>query len=409
MLNVYVGKPIKTDHRYEFLCRTEGSRANWRQLLKRGKFVLRGYGSLRNLMQFKALSFGYVSRGYGIRHSELWDSIYPMMFLAHKLYGEAVVHFDYPILRKVRDFYIQQAQNVGLRLSIEGETFDCTYELPTRGHILAFGGGKDSRMLLGALREIGRDPLLVTSGTRNAPDLPNALVTLPLNGAIIDRIMPGIMMLGENFYFGSSLAEASLNRPWHQYYAWGAPRALADFSQLLQSLGVNMNAHAPATVLPSNLIQKILHDRYHELYTHQYSVKRNQMIRKNLRVSLGKLQHGISYEEHCSPSIFKALLETFVQQQISNPNDFGRHNEREMGDREMRGIIYRHRHLPQFETVRDLIPGDWQADWIDAIHPYVCDTLDPALLEIFRQYGQELQFADSPIAHRYGRDALILS
>jgi hypothetical protein len=98
--------------------------------------------------------------------------------------------------------------------------------------------------------------------------------------------MPALMAGGRHFYFGSGLGEVHLQTPWQQYYDWGSPAALAEFSRLLASLGVEMHAHAPAAMLPYNLIQRILFERYPALYAHQRSVARDEPSDKNLHVSL---------------------------------------------------------------------------------------------------------------------------
>jgi hypothetical protein len=268
-----------------------------------------------------------------------------------------------------------------MNVRIQGEKFNRTYEVPTTGNVLSLGGGKDSRMLLGALRELNHDPVPVTSGLGNADDLPETLVTTPLHGALGDRVMPALMQLGANYYFGSGLGEAHLNTPWHQYYDWGSPTGLREFSDLLKSLGVDTTCHAPATALPYNLIQKILSTRYPELAKHQNSVVPNALDEKNLHVTLCEILHDLPYQHHCSDDVFQSLLVKFVAQQTANPEDFGFRNYREPINREMRAIIHRCQHRPQFSSVENQIPENWQADWIDRIHPY--EGMDPSFLSLF--------------------------
>jgi hypothetical protein len=396
MLVVDVLPPVKTASRYEFRCLLSGEGSGPREMLRRAGALLRGRRS--GLAPF--LRFGFRAVNYAIRHHELWDAVYPLMFLTrnggplfHTGRDRAVIRFRHPIPRSVRDFYVRRAANFGLDVTVEGDASDPAYELPTEGHVLAFGGGKDSRLILGVLREVGVRPLPVSAGAEYALDVAEARITEPVSGVLADRVMPALMERGRHFYFGSGLGEAHHETPWHQYFDWGSPRALAELSRLLASLGVDMHAHAPVAMLPYNIIQRILFERYPDLYAHQRSVAKDEPTEKNLHVSLCEIRHGIPFHRHCSESLFLELLDGFVRRQIARPLDFGYRNHREVIHREMRAIIHRLRAEPLFSRVRSRVPTSWEGPWIDYIHPYVAPETPPEFLRISSLYAPTVDMA----------------
>lgn len=170
--------------------------------------------------QRRSLRFGFESQDVAIPHQELWDAIYPLMFLTRNggplfrtRHDRARIRMGYPIPGPVRDCYVRRAADFGLTMSVDAETTDGVPPCPTAGHVLAFGGGKDSRLLLGVLREIGRAPRVVTSAVGNAPDVPGAWVTTPLAGVLADRMMPALMAGGRHFYFGRAARGVGAQRP----------------------------------------------------------------------------------------------------------------------------------------------------------------------------------------------------
>jgi hypothetical protein len=395
MLVIDVLPPIRTDSRYEFRCLASGDRPGPLERLRRGAALLRG----RRSGSRPVIRFGFRAANYAIRHHELWDAVYPLMFLTRNggpLFNardRATIRFRYPLPRAVRDFYVRRAANFGLDVTVEGETIEPVYDCPTEGHVLAFGGGKDSRLILGVLREAGCHPLPVSAGAEYAVDVGEARITEPVSGVLADRVMPALMELGRHFYFGSGLGEAHRETPWHQYFDWGSPRALTEFSQLLASLGVTMHAHAPASMLPYNIIQRILFERYPELYAYQRSVAKDEPTEKNLHVSLCEIRHGIPFHRHCDEGLFQELLDRFVRQQIAEPLDFGYRNHREVINREMRAIIHRLRAEPLFARVRSRIPASWEGPWSDYIHPYVAPETPPEFLRIYSLYAATVDTA----------------
>lgn len=399
MLDIEVRKPVRTETRYEHHCIVRPGRSPRPRLLR-----LSSGGAGERPTE---LRFGFRALNFAIRHHEVWDGLYPLFYLTRNggpLFGTphdlARIRFAYPISAAVRDFYVQRAADFGFEIVVEAPTLEARLDEPTAGHVLAFGGGKDSRLVLGLLRELGRDPLVITAGAANAHDLPDALVVEPLTDALADRVMPSLMALGRHFSYGSGLGEVHLETPWQQYYDMGSPRSLAQLSALMASLGIETHAHAPAAGLPYNLTQRILHDRYPDLHAGQVSVRRGMGSEKNLHVSLLKLMHGISFEDHCDEPLFRKILARFVGRQTDEPLAFGYRNHRETINREMRAIIWRHRDHPLMSGVRERVPPDWDGPWIDYVHTYAWPSPDPAWLAIYAQHAPMVDEAAPGIAIR---------
>ena len=202
MIRILVLPPYKTSTRYEFqyvIKQTISFRRAFRVLS--GRAV---QGKTRaETFKGRLFRFGFTSDNFEIPHHKIWDSIYPLMFLTRNggpLFGkhtEATIEFKYPIHSLVRDFYIKRAFNFGISITIKCKTYNSPADIPTKGHILSLGGGKDSRLLLGMLREQNKQPLVVASGAENAMGIEGALTTTPINNALVNRIMPALMQCPE--------------------------------------------------------------------------------------------------------------------------------------------------------------------------------------------------------------------
>ena len=276
MLRIRVSAPTKTPSRYAFQFSVKRERSAGDAQL--------GADSLLAESQERfaegTYHFGFESANFEIKHSDLWDSIFPLFFLTrnggplyNKADSQAIVEFDYPILEPVASFYTKRAANFGLDVTVNAETFTRTYDLPTSGHSLSFGGGKESRLLLGVLRETGAAPAVYTSGAAYAVDLPEAHITESVSGTHAERVMPTLMSLPRILIHGSVLGAVSHETPWQQTYDFGSRYALDEMAMMLRYFGINMDLIAPASVLPAALVQRILHDRYGDLYRHQQSAR----------------------------------------------------------------------------------------------------------------------------------------
>jgi hypothetical protein len=258
--------------------------------------------------------------------------------------------------------------------------------------MLSFGGGKESRLLLGLLREFGESPRVIHAGQSDqSADIKNLFVAEPLSGAWAERLLPSIMSGAAHVYIGAGPGECGYHEPWHHYYSKMSPQANQQLSRLLSSLGASITFHSPLCCVPYNIIQKMLSGRYAELFAHQQSVKPNARSEKNLHVSLLKLYHGLPFWDHCTESLFRELLHTFVEQKRRNFSDFRSRNHREVIQREMMAIIARCRSHPLLKGVAGPIPDSWDAPWIDYLHSYVDPALDPRFLRVFYQYASEYQ------------------
>jgi hypothetical protein len=305
-------------------------------------------------------------------------------------YTRGIVRFRYPILEPVRDFYVQRAKDCGIDLVVEADTYEKQFDFPTGGTALSFGGGKESRLVLGMLREFGESPRIVTAFRQNKPpDIGNVRVVEPISGAWAERLMPSMMFGAADVYFGGGLGGASYHEPWHHYYSQLSPQSHGLLSELLQSLGERTSHHSPLCPAPANLIQKMLADRFPQLFDYQNSVPANAASAKNLQVSLLKLYHGIPFKRHCSEGLFRHLLHRFVIRKLHNAHDFRPRNRREAVEREMMAIICRRRSHPLIRPLSGYIPAWWNASWIDHLHSYVNPGADPRFGEVFSEYASE--------------------
>lgn len=346
----------------------------------------------------KAVEIGIKDSNFDIPHHEMWDSFFPLMYLSRNggpLYGKSVtcarVRAAYPLHRAVVDFFVSRARRFGLDIRIESATFDRHYDETSTGDLVLFGGGKDSRLLLGTLREIGADPKVICArGDRYASDLPDTLTYAVPNFSMPARIVPGLMLKPRNLYHGSGLGEVHINQPWQQYFDISAQSALDDMSNLLRNLGFDINLQAPQSILPYNLVQKILSLRYPALAAGQVSVMPQEVSEKNLHVALLKIYHGINADSHCERELLDKMLVKFVVDALGEgADDFGLNRHREVIHREMRAIIFRLHRQGRIELPAQLCPlAGWDEPWIDFIHEYCNPAVPDALMAIYREYAQ---------------------
>lgn len=406
VIRLAILRPEKSDHRYQFryLLDLPDYKKDLLSRLKREfKFrlkmlVLSLYPKMSEKL-YGIRTFGYISVNFEIRHLEVWDSLYPLMHLLRgggpifgSEYSKSHFVFTYPILKEVRNFYIERARDYGLNLTVEGTTFSRVYDVKTDGNAVAFGGGKDSRLVYGVLKEIGYEPVLYNAnpGSDEVPDLEVKRVET-LQYGITNRIMPAFMSLSRRVFLGNGLGEAHLYHPWQEYYEWAGTDPMKRFSEMMSSLGIEMEVISPVAVLPYNIIQKILFERYPELYKFQYSVSPEDASEKNLHVSLLEFYHGIDFGKHCSEALFKRLLKGFVDEQVANPESYGYRRLREVIRNEMRSIIYRMREKPLFDEVKGVVPASWNGDWIDYIHTYIYPDIDSRILTIYTEYAKKIE------------------
>ncbi len=391
MLVIDVATPLRADDRYAFECRI-GRRRPLRQRLLRPTSTTSLPRGVPDVVRF-----GFRTTGWRLEHHPVWDAIYPLMALTRQdgpLYGtrhrEATIRFGYPIPVQVRDFYLQRAHDLGLEVAIEARTTSATFDGTATGGVLLFGGGKESRVLLGMLREVGPDPVIVSSWARTVPDTPEALVSEPSGIALVDRLMPGLMQRGEQLYVGGTLGGSRRTTPWHRYFDVSSPLAMREMSGLLASVGLPTRMRVPLAIAPPNIGQWVLHDRYPDLFRHQRSTRDGQQTEKNLHVALCRYHHAIPYEQQCPPELFDRLLERFVAREVREADPPA---DREVISREMRAIVHRHRTEPAFARVRDRIPDAWAGDWIDHLHPYVDPDTEPELAAILGRYARPIDEA----------------
>jgi len=389
---VVVFPPLKSPHRYEFRYLIhEDPRGSWRRRLK--GLVKRTWPACPGVEQH---SSGFEAENFTIAHSELWDSVLPLLTLTRNggpffdtgcYTGEIV--FQYPILESVKEFFVQRAARFGLDIAIHARTYDRQFGLPAEdGHVVLFSGGKESRLICGMLEEFGEGAERISAVSKNqppAPDLQASIVT-PLGNTIMGAVMAALMSPKRWCYFGSGFIDTLRVDPWPATFDW-TPGPQIEFSKLVRSLGVEKTMVTPLVVMPCTLVQKILARRYPELYRHQRSTLDGDGTVKNLHVSLLKLYNGLDCESHCPKRLFRSLLRAFVQQQLDSPEHHGFQNVRRLVNLEMRSIIFRLREGAWFEEVRELIPRFWDADWIDYIHPYVYPQLPGEFLDVFAEYA----------------------
>lgn len=394
MVTVFVNKPVATENQYLFPCIVEGKRLKFNQLSRKFANLITGRESLKRWEYV----FGFYSVDFAIQHHPLWDSFYPLFRLIRNKgpvyrssHTRLIIRFAYPVHEDVAAFFIRRAKKMGYDLKVEADFYSTVWQEETKGHGVAFGGGKDSRLILGILEEYGYNPVAYASGigltggvgTYRTTDISKKCVP-----GLADRIMAGFMALPEKYYFGSGLGEVHLEEPWHQYYDCASPTVLAETSDLFRSLGFDITVSAPAAILPYNIIQSILYKRYPDLYSHQISVAPQSKDDKNLHISLLKKYHNIDYHQHCSEELFKNLLVKYLKKQKKG-GEHGFRNNRKVIDYEMRSIIAQLGAEGKILLSAE-IPSSWNDTFIDYIHSYVDPEADPAFLEVYKKYAKKI-------------------
>jgi hypothetical protein len=356
----------------------------------------------------KAGVIGFKDANFAVPHAQIWDSFYPLMHITRNggpLYKtehkRAEVHFEFAASRQVVAHFQKRARQFGLELDVTSSLADVGYEAKSAGSVLLFGGGKDSRLLLGMLRETGHDPAVLCAwGSTYAADLPNVLSVTPISSSMPSRIVPGLMLLPRTIYHGSGLGEVHLSprgEPWHQYFDISSPVALAETSALFKSIGLEIAFEVPLCVLPYNLTQKILAFRYPELYARQVSVRKNERTEKALHLALLKLYHGLSFDDCCDGDCFLELLHNFAREQLAAAEgDWGYRGHREIISREMRAIIRRLQERGAIQLQQMTAPSSWDEPWIDSIHHYANPAVPEEYLAIYREYAESFDPNEAP-------------
>ncbi|QFT58094.1 hypothetical protein FIU94_04600 [Sulfitobacter sp. THAF37] len=373
-VKVFVHKPRKTPDTYKFL-----ANVSWEQ------------GS-------EDYTFGFQDPAGAIKHHPIWDGLYPLLELTNiggpvfgKFSGLVEFSFDFAVSDRVAAYFEAIGPQLGFDIRVTTERTELNFDTSLGGNIVTMGGGKDSRLMLGTLRELGLSPKIVSANSsRLIEGLQNVRSIETIGKRLTSRMLPAMMELPNNIYHGSGLGEAHLNRPLHRYSSYGSPFALKRLNALLKSLGTSTELHAPQSVLPYNITQRILSERYPDLYRGQYSTEKDAPKEKNLHISLIKAIHGIDYTDHCSTELFKSLVRRFVRANRKNEErQFGFRNNREVIVREMRHCIFllsQRGHLPK---QRLYIPQHWYEPWADKVHTYVNPQLNSKFLDIYLEYGQE--------------------
>ena len=398
VLDIHVLPPKKTEDTYAFecvICPRHSRSQRW--------FRRSGAGHAARTR----IRFGYRATDFAIPHHRIWDGFYPLLLLIRNggpLFDQedasARIQFDYPISRAVRDVFTSRAADLGVDIEVDAPLADMQFDDPAEGHVLAFGGGKDSRLILGLLRESGIEPTVVSGKGAFASDIPGALVADPIMPILVDRIMPSLMQRGRHIYYGGGLGETHRTTPWHRYYDMASARGRGQLSGLLQELGSDTSIDAPVVVLPYNLSQRMLHDRFADLQAGQISTKEGARTDKNLQVALLKLYHDIPHTDRIDDDLFGELLVDFVRRQLADPSDFGERDHREVINREMRSIIWRRRDHRALAAVRDDVPAAWDEAWIDYVHDYADPGVDPAFTDVFAQYAPTVDAAGPGVVVR---------
>lgn len=339
---------------------------------------------------------GFRARNFTIPHSELWDSFLPLMWLSRNggpIFGKdgawARVRADYPLNAAVVDFFEQRAREFGIGIEVVSKTVAASYDLPTNGTSVLFGGGKDSRLLLGTLRELGETPSVVSAkGAHYATDIEGALIFDTFDFAMPNRIVPAMMLGAKHIYHGSGLGEVHISKPWwQQYYDISAVAPVGETNALLKRLGADITVHVPQCILPYNIVQLILARRYPGIFAGQISVEPGERSEKNLHITLLKRYHGIAHQRHCPDALLLQMAQRFIVN--SARGGFGYRGNREVINREMRAILYRLHQRGDLDLSGDPPPDAWDAPWIDFIHSYANPDVDHRLMGIYGEYAKE--------------------
>lgn len=346
---------------------------------------------------------GIRDASFPIPHAPVWDTYYPLMFIIRRggpLFGidgaKATIKFDYPASLPVVDFFVERARYMGVSIDVASTTKEITLDAQTSGDLLLFGGGKDSRLLLGMLRELG-DKISVISarGAYYAADINGALIYDTVDWRMPSRIVPALMTCPKNVYHGAALGEVHETTPWHQYMDISTPHALSATSQLLKRIGVDTTFHVPLAVLPYNIVQRILARRYPELYKNQKSVKPHSKTNKALHIALSKRYHGLDYRDGMSAELFDNVARRFIAEMVDSPDKiWGHRHHYEVIAREIRALLYR---LSRTQEISLSVPDDWDEDWIDRIHTYANPGVEECFIQIYRAFADELDTSESKL------------
>ncbi len=347
----------------------------------------------------KTMLFGFRTSGWEIRHHEVWDSVYPLMLLSGfsgpywNNVPEVRLVFGYPVLASVVEYYEEQArQALKLRLIVEADRYDATFDVEPGPAALAFSGGKDSRLVYGLLRERGVDFVSYHSKEWDklaASDIPGLRVSSPIRGTLVDRIMPPLMSCPESLYVGHGIGEAYSSRPWHNAYDLGGwPRHVRLF-ELLSGLGIHSRIRAPLACLPYNITQKILCSRYPAIANRQCSTPPNIDHEKNLHVAMCKRYHGIPHKWHCSEPLFNRLVLKFLSAHARRKLSLNSGDWMTSVHMELRAMMWAmgEKGDKYFSPLLPKMEPGWKTDWIDHVHDHMVPDLDPWFLDVFHSYA----------------------
>jgi len=329
----------------------------------------------------------------------VWDTFFPLFLLTREdgpcftnrkwpwfekvapSVSSCRIRLQFPAIRKVCNFFTDRcSKGWGFTLRCDRpKDIEPPRPYASSGDCLALGNGKDSRMLLGALRETGRTPT-VYGHMRGEVNGIAVRRSDGFSGYFAERVMPTLMSGSSHIYWGMGSGEAWYSgTPWQLFHDVSAHVRLSEISSLLQSVGIGVSIHAPLAVLPYNITQKILCSRYPALATGQVSTKKQEHSAKNLRTSVLKLWAGVAPWDFCSKPLFHSLLDKWLSRQVEDHQEYGT-------EIETRALLTRMLDLPQIRPFRDRIPKEWDVPWVDYLHPHVA-PVDASMMRIFREYA----------------------
>ena len=323
---------------------------------------------------------------------------------------DAEIRFKYPVCGPIVDFFINRCRNGwAYDLMVSAPRMLDASELevpePSRRATLAFSGGRDSRLLLGMLMEMGVNPVCVYHGNDLDPvaGVSELKTSWPVRGVLSEVLMPAFMQAGPFMYLGQGMDEAMYKPPpWRQYYDLASHFCLRDMSDLLASVGVQTKVLAPLTIAPRNVVQNMLHSRYPHLAAYQYSCKPFTKQNKNGRTSLYKLCNNISPWKECPLPLFKTIMIQLMDQDFSYPKFHPNSNF------EARCVIHRLRSRPELSHVKPRIQDAWAGQWIDYLHTYINPTVDEGVLSIFKEYACDVSHSPDQSDYRLPVEPTVL-
>jgi hypothetical protein len=348
-------------------------------------------------------TIGFRPVGWEIPHNTLWDSIAPLWFLtafrgpffkrwpalSNKApqHPEAhVVELAFPVHEAVAKFFERRAEAYGYKMTVEAvSSWSGTVQQPPTGCALALGGGKDSRCLLGMLRELGKDPAVFVDlqGLTRPHGLKSVMGHRGLWDSQVSRLLPALMHNPSELFIGCGSGEAEYMSPWQWCYEYSAWQPLAEFSDLLAECGMQTRLKAPLAATPYHLNQKILVQDYPDLYAFQDTAPDMSRTAKSMHVAICEIMHGGDPRVRCPKPLFKTLAKTWVNQQIGR---FAPPSAWQGFARELRALMYEVQSWPWMDCVRADIPASWEGDWIHYVHDYMDPDMDPEMLAIFHRH-----------------------